>query len=473
MKRKIKILVRFICYFQILTLSISCNKLVDVPLPIDKVTVNSLFDTDASATSAVLGTYSQMTSPTINFSCGSITMCGGLSSDELFATSAAAIAEKEFSDNAISTTNATIKSKLWLRAYLCIYQINTCINGLTVSSTLTPATKNQLLGESKFTRAFFYFNMINLFGEVPLITSTDFEINKRLPRTPLDEIKTLIRKDLDDAILLLPKDYPTTGPVRPNKYTALALLSRYFLYEKKWSEAEQAASQIIDSKAYSLNNDLNEVFLANNREAIWQLEPVNKTYNTFEGANFIPNKSSAAPPKYAITRYLINSFETGDKRFTNWIRYKTIGTDTFYYPFKYKIALTSGSQSTEYYTIFRLAEQYLIRAESRAQLNNIPGAISDLNVIRNRAKDESIEGALPPLPASLSQSQTLAATKQENKIELFCEWGHRWFDLIRQNDADNTLKAIKPGWQPTDVRYPLPLSEMLLNTTLIQNPGYN
>jgi hypothetical protein len=452
---------------------LSCNKLVDVPLPIDKVTVDNLFQTDQTATSAVLGTYAQMMSPTINFSSGAITVYAGLSSDELSSTSTTATDDNEFANNAISTTNGTIKSRFWARPYVYIYQINTCIKGLTESNTLTPAVKNQLLGESRFARAFIYFNMMNLFGDVPLITTTDYETGRKIPRTPVKQIKAQILSDLEEAIKLLIPEYPTSGPVRPNKYTAIALLARYYLYEKRWKEAENAVSQIIDSKTYSLVNDLSTVFLANSNEAIWQLMPVKTTINTFEGNAFIPGKSASALPKYTITKYLLNSFQMGDKRLANWLNYKVINQDTFYYPYKYKVANSSPNAATEYYTVFRLAEQYLIRAEARAEQNDIAGAVSDLNIIRNRARDTNISNALPELSLSLSQQQVVAAVKQENRIELLCEWGHRWFDLIRHNEADAVLKEIKPAWASTDILYPIPFSEILLNTSLTQNPGYN
>ena len=469
MKKNFRSLVIYLLAFQFL----SCNKLVDVPLPIDKVSTANIFNTNATATSAVLGIYSQMMYVFMNLTCSATTIYTGLSSDELLATDAISTTQKEFADNSISVTNSDIATLFWARPYACIYQINACINGLTESSTLSPAIKNQLLGESKFARAFMYFYLINLFGDVPYQTTTDYDINKHLPRTPVMEIKTHILSDLNDAVSLLTEKYPTTGPVRPNKYTALALLARYYLYEKKWKEAENITSQIINSNQYSLNDNLNAVFLANSGEAIWQLIPMQSAYKSLEGNNFIPNESSSIPPTYVISKQLMDAFEKGDKRRSSWTNYITISTDTFYYPFKYKNPNPTPDPSADYYTIFRLAEQYLIRAESRVEQGNIKGAADDLNVLRNRARDRSVTDALPEIPYSLSSSEMITAVEQENRIEFFCEWGHRWFDLIRHNEADKVLKPLKPGWQLTDILYPIPLDEILVNTALNQNPGYN
>jgi hypothetical protein len=473
MKKQSALLPIYSLFIVILSGTLSCNKLVDVPLPNDKVTIATLFQTDAAATSAVLGIYSQMMSPYLNLTSGATTIYTGLSSDELISTSATETAEQEFADNAISVGNNAIATRFWARPYVSIYQINTCITGLTQSTTLSPTIKNQLLGESKFARAFIYFNMINLFGNVPYQTATDYETNRRIPRTSIQDIKKYILSDLTDAISLLIPSYPTTGPVRPNRFTALALLARYYLYEKKWKEAEATASQIIGSNVYTLSSDLNGVFLPNSTEAIWQIISMQNAYSSLEGCNIIPDPSSAAPPKYILSKQLITAFEKGDKRFSNWTNYMTINSDTFYYPYKYKNANPLPDPATDYYMIFRLAEQYLIRAEARIEQGNIKDAIDDLNILRDRARDESIPQALPELPYTLTPTQATAAVRQESRIELFCEWGHRWFDLIRHNEADKILKPLKPTWKSTDVLYPIPFGEMLLNTTLTQNPGYN
>jgi hypothetical protein len=123
----------------------------------------------------------------------------------------------------------------------------------------------------------------------------------------------------------------------------------------------------------------------------------------------------------------------------------------------------------EYPMILRLAEQYLIRAEARAQQNNLIGSQSDLNVIRTRA-------GLPNTSAS-TQQDLLSAIYRERQFELFTEMGHRWLDLKRTGSVDmimNTETPQKGGiWKTTDQLYPLPLSEIQADINLTQNPGYN
>ena len=115
--------------------------------------------------------------------------------------------------------------------------------------------------------------------------------------------------------------------------------------------------------------------------------------------------------------------------------------------------------------VIRLAEIYLIRAEARAHQNNIAGAQSDINAIRGRAGLANT--------AAADQNSLLLAIEKERKLELFTEWGHRWFDLKRTNRSDAVLGPVKaPGWQSTDALYPIPFTEIQNNRNVTQNPGY-
>jgi hypothetical protein len=126
------------------------------------------------------------------------------------------------------------------------------------------------------------------------------------------------------------------------------------------------------------------------------------------------------------------------------------------------------------YLVLRVAEQYLIRAEAKAQQNNFSGAQADVNVIRNRA-------GLPNLTTMVDNTTAMMAIEKERRTELFCEWGHRWFDLKRWSSltntgktrADDVLGALKITWKSTSVIYPIPQSARDNNPNLTQNTGYN
>jgi hypothetical protein len=435
----------------------SCKKFVTVPSPINQLSINNVFTDDKTATAAIAGIYSDMefSSPISTY----LTLLPGLSADELTFI-AGDKGFLEFVNNTYEPNNQ-YAAAVWA-IYSYIYEANSCIQGIQNSSELSPTTKNQLLGEARFSRAFCYFYLVNLFGDVPLVTSTDYRINDTIRRTPSAQVYQQIIADLTQAQTLLASDYPTDQRVRPNAWTATALLSRVYLYESQWTDAESQASAIINSPLYNLS-DLSAVFLNTSNETIWQLMPVNPYLNTQEAALFIPG-SPTQIPTYPLTNDLVNAFEPGDKRFSAWTGNTVIGNQVFYYPYKYKIS--GGSPVNEYHIVFRLAEQYLIRAEARMRQGNITGAITDLNIIRARA-------GLSPLLTSLIPDQAAAAIQQERRIELFAEFGHRWLDLKRTNQVGAVIGALKPSsWQATAALWPVPQGQRSANPFLTQNKGY-
>lgn len=438
----------------------ACKKFIEIPPPADVASTETLFSDDVSAVSAINGLYSQMMTSNLFFANSGFTLMPALSADELYTTSSNGNFDP-FLKNSISTDNFYNDAGLWKSGFKLIYQTNAILLGLGNSTNISDGIKNQLIGEAKFVRAFCYFYLINFYGDVPLVMSTDYKVNATLPRMNKIEIYKQITRDLQDAKNLMMADYPSPGKVRPTKSAAVALLARVYLYQGKWADAETESSSLIDLGTYSLSS-LNNVFLSNSSEAIWQLLPVLNSINTADGITFIPY-SSTFKPSYVLTDWLLNSFEVNDQRKSAWLKSNTVDGQLYYYPFKYKVR--SGSAITEYNMVFRLAEEYLIRAESRAQQDNISGAKSDLNIIRNRA------GLLNT--SANDKSSLLEAIDHENQIEFFAECGHRWFDLKRTGKINSVLSFEKPlDWQPSDSLYPIPLSELLANPVLTQNPGY-
>jgi hypothetical protein len=440
----------------------SCKKFVEVETPKTLIIDESIFTNDASANSAILGIYSKMMESN-TFASVYTTLYSSLSSDELVSYSNNP-AFGEFYSNTVTPSNNNLKS-FWGDAYSFIFAANSILEGVSGSTLLSEGLKQQLIGEAKFIRAFCYFNLSMFFGDVPLITTTDYRINAISDRTPLSKIHEQIIEDLQEAKVLLKEDYSFSNGerVRPNKWTATALLSRMYLFIGEWANAETQATSIINNSAYSLVKNLNDVFLKNSSEAIWQLAPVRPNINTNEGEIFVLTAAPGGSFGVAISKYLLNAFGSGDARKNTWIGSISLNNQTYYFPNKYKIKLSSTI--SEYYMVFRLSEQYLIRAESRAQQNNIPGAVSDLNKIRERAK-------LPNFNTN-DKTALLSAILHERQVELFTEWGLRWFDLKRTNTSNTILGPIKsPNWQTTDVLYPIPQSEINNNPNLTQNSGY-
>lgn len=440
----------------VLTVS-SCKKFVELGAPPTQVLFEDSFKTDAAAQSVVMGLYS-FSSQANNGLITSLTFYSGVSSDEL-QYNASVVLTQEFANNSITNNNGTANT-IWGTTYQLVKNANNAISGLSASTTLTPSVKNQLLGEAKFMRAFAYFHLVNLYGDVPLPLKDDYSAfeNAALPRTSTTEVYAQIIKDLTEAQNLLPTTYVGTFRGRVNKYAATALLARVYLYQKDYINAEAQATQVIGSAVYTLPVP-EAAFVNTSNEIIWQIGNISGL--SVPGAAYVTLPSVI--PTYTLADVTYQSFENAtDLRRTNWTVSKTIGGKTYYGISKYKIGTGTGN---EYNVALRFAEQYLIRAEARAQQNNLSGAKTDIDMVRSRA-------GLGAVSAALDQAQMLTAIEQERKVEFFGEWGHRWFDLKRTGRANVVISALKPTWKSTSVLFPIPQAQILINTNLTQNPGY-
>ncbi|HEY9002019.1 MAG TPA: RagB/SusD family nutrient uptake outer membrane protein [Mucilaginibacter sp.] len=457
----------------------SCTKIISIDPPTSTITTTQVFADSADATSALMGLYTSASSTgsSLFIDDGALSIYTGSSADELIDFNQ--IDPNYLYTNSITPQNSIIESYFWTPAYNVIYNANACIEGVESSNSIPSSIVNQIIGEAKFMRALTYFNLVNLFGDVPLVLTTSYKTNSLLPRQPVSEIYKSIISDLTDAQKLLLADYSISGnqKIRANKWAATALLARVYLYQNKFDSAELEATAILNNGSlFGLVRNLDSTFLKNNKEAIlqWNLNTTIFPYNlTAEGFSLIPYSGSY--PYYYLSPQLLSSFEIGDQRKVHWIDSTNYQGTEYYLPYKYKLGppdLSVGGPATEYYTVLRLAEQYLIRAEARLKSNgNLSGAIDDVNQIRLRA-------GLPALSYTLSASDILAKIMQERRIEYFAEWGHRWFDLKRTGAIDSVMSKVTPtkigggAWLSTQQLYPIPQSELLLNPNLTQNSGY-
>ncbi|HVS98694.1 MAG TPA: RagB/SusD family nutrient uptake outer membrane protein [Puia sp.] len=457
----------------------ACKKLVAVDPPVTSITGENVYSSDATAISTLTALYTDMSLKDNHFNNGfpMISLYAGLSADELTLFDLSNATALAYYRNAL-TTNPPTGVETWSSCYPYIFICNSAIEALTKANALTPAVTQQLLGEARFMRAFFYFYLVNLYGDVPLPLTTDYKVNSLLPRTPASAVYAQVISDLRSAEDLLSADYlngslqkyaSSEERVRPTKWAAAALLARAYLYTGKYDSAELAATSVINNTSLFSLTTLGNVFLKNSREAIWQLQPVTSgTTNTQDAYLFILPPSGPGPVNFVyLSDTLVNSFEPGDQRKSAWVGSDTVGGNVYHYAYKYKVNASNVPQS-EYLMMFRLAEQYLIRAEARANQNNISGAQDDLNAVRARA-------GLPGTAAT-DKSGLLAGILHERQVELFTELGHRWLDLKRTGniDAVMTIAAGKKdgSWSSDWQWYPIPLNEMLKDPNLTQNRGY-
>ncbi|MBS1563301.1 MAG: RagB/SusD family nutrient uptake outer membrane protein, partial [Bacteroidetes bacterium] len=329
------------------------------------------------------------------------------------------------------------------------------------SNTVSDSTAKLLKGESRFLRAFCYFQLVNLYNTPPLVNTTEVSISAYAPNSTRADLYAFIISDLKEAYNLLTPTYPAADRVRANKSAVSALLANAYLFTKDWVNAETEATRQITNTAYSLPADLSTVFIKSSTETIWQLWS-SLGYNNTQGANYIPGSTSSV--LYTLRPGLLNAFETGDARKTAWVKQGTGASASLYYPYKYKQRSTPATNATEYVVQFRLAEQYLIRAEARAWQNNIPGGLADLNVIRTRA---GLTNA-----TATTRDELLSKIEQERRIELMTESSHRWYDLNRTGRTSYWLAPQKPTWMARDTSLPYTTNLLLANPNLHQNKGY-
>jgi hypothetical protein len=282
--------------------------------------------------------------------------------------------------------------------------------------------------------------------------------------------------DLADAANLLkdhfvrPDGQPTEERVRPCRMAAYAMLARVNLYLQEWKKAEAYASIVIDNPKLSLVK-LEDVFLKNSTEAIWQLQPVTRFYNSLDGNIFIRTGPPQSQEPADLRPAILNQFEPGDLRRQRWIDSITITGIKHYYPAKYRVKIVgNGAPPSEYHVMLRLGEIYLIRAEALARQGRLLEAIADVREIRTRA-------GLSTESASYDNvDKLMVLLMHERQIELLTEWGHRWFDLIRTGSIDKVMEKTTPQkggtWQSFCQLFPIPASEIARDPNLTQNPGY-
>ncbi|SKB59609.1 SusD family protein [Parapedobacter luteus] len=437
----------------------SCESFVDINPSPQMMESKDVFTTGRTAEAAVDGVYAFMRTSSPSLLNGALSIYCGLAADELQVSSENEL-YSPFYHNALQSGNSTVSYQLWDVPYQTIYRCNSILEQLDMSASLPAGIKHTLAGEMKLVRALHYMYLANLFGKVPLVLNTDYETNAKLGGSAIDEVRQQVIRDLREASNLLPEAYRGVGKIRPNKWAALALLARAYIYAGEYTDAQVVASAVIDANEYGLVADLQDVFGINSAETIWEIAPPNNTGNTAEAGALLPPGAGAAPAVLP-TPSLVAVFDADDRRMRWFSSQEAIGQNEAYIN-KYRYQTYDATM--EYLVVCRLAEQYLIRAESRIQSRDLEGARADINVIRLRAGIDTL--------TTLDETLLMEALREERRRELIAEWGHRWFDLIRWGMADDVLGAAKPGWKATAALFPIPYEQLLYNPYLTQNAGY-
>ena len=442
-----KLLIRILPLVLLLT---SCKDFLDVQ-PRDSVSDDATIVDEASAQTAVRGVYRELGDDAYY---GSLFQTiGYLSGDNIQWTGSQSVIQQFISHN-VKADNTNVAT-VWAGIYSTINRANQVIDkvpGVT-DATFTQDEKNALIGEAYFIRALAYFDLARTWGGVQLVLKATANINdtKGLKRSSLEQTYAQVLSDLQTAEPLLPE---TTNRYRATKKTVWALMARFYLYRQNWEQAETYSSKLIQDAKYGLIKPYS-AFFANNvvatNESIFEISYSANNVNAHRGYWQPPANGGTRQwaPNDAFIALINDPAIGGNRKAAVAITNQGLWYGNFYY----------RSPATDPAYVLRIAEQYLIRAEARAQLGELEGALEDLDAVRDRAG----------LTASTATSQgdILLAIENERRLEFAFE-PHRWYDLVRTNRAATVLGV-------TDARryvMPIPAVELSADGALDPNPGY-
>lgn len=438
-------------------ITLSCESMVKVESPAQSIDSGALFETRAGFEAAIRGIYAQFLSSNLGLVNGGLSVYMSMYADELVPRSNSANYQA-FYRNSILSSNSVVYS-LWNQSYVAIYRANLILEHLDSADFLPQDVAKEFRGQALFIRAMHHFYLFQLFGDIPLILDTNYDSNSRKGRTSDTEVIRQIKTDLEDAASMVSKA-SRADKAFPDFYTIQALKARVYLYTEDYREASDACDLILDNKDFSLEQ-LDKVFKTGSREVLWQL--TNEYRNVAVARSFIPSSTTSAPLFY-LSQDLLNVFDADDGRKSIWINSNTVSTVSYSYPYKYQNR-NNTTPVTEFYVLFRLAEIYLIRAEANWRREKLEEAISDLNMIRQRAGLSVV--------SNIGMGEFEKLLIDERRKEFFCEIGHRWFDLKRWGLLNEVIAPVKENYSVHLSLLPIPYSQIRRNPFLTQNPGYN
>ncbi|MCX2584367.1 RagB/SusD family nutrient uptake outer membrane protein [Pedobacter sp. MR22-3] len=363
-------------------------------------------------------------------------------------------------------------SDLWKNSYQGIQRANTVLNRIDgipyASATLKQARK----GEMHFIRALLYFNMVRVFGDVPLVIKETTNPNEFFGqgRNSKDLVYTQILSDLNNAIQELPASTTTQG--KAIKTAAQSLIGKAYLTLGKFAESKAVLAEVVASGRHQLLSDPADIFSLtnkNNNEIIFAVQFASGINGNSEGSSayqqFSPSGAiSGAKGHNLPTKSFYQLYSASDKRKTAYVGLTSAGT-----PFstKLKASATTPVDGGSNFVVLRYADVLLMLAEDENELGNSEVAKTYLNMVRKRA---GLTDA-----TQRTQEDVRAAISLERRLELIGE-GHRWFDLLRTGTAISVMNAWFASQNITtriadhDLLQPVPQDQIDTDPAIKQNP---
>ena len=458
-------------YVVIFVLLFSCESELD-QTPISTVSADGFYKTEGDIKAGVIGVYSSLQKKGLYEEY--LIAIGEEPSDNTFSEVPANDDGMfgELDEFSIRADNALI-GKIWRDSYMAIQGANLILERIVSVNFTSSPEKEHYTGEMQFIRALLYFNLVRLYGDVPLVTEETTNPNDYFGqgRTSKTKVYSQIEKDLVSAIGLLSNGL-TDG--RATRTAAQALLGKVYLTLGKYSAAREQLLNVVNSGKHRLLSDITQIFSLDNEyneEIIFAVKFEEGLNGNTEGSSahvrFSPSTVVSGGKGHNIpTRELFNAYEAGDTRFTHYVDETPGGVP---YSLKIKAAASVSEDGPSDTVVIRYADIILMLAECENELNNLTDAANYLNQIRNRAGLANT--------AATTQSELRNAIAAERRFELIGE-GHRWFDLLRTGQAISVMNAWFTGEglniqiDENDLLMPIPLSQINTDPAITQNPGY-
>jgi len=497
----------------------SCKKDFIALTPVDAYTTNNFYKTEQQFESAMVAAYAPLRDVLINDYFTSEMHSDNTIYQPVGSNVGTAYVYRENISDFLNTSVNSYVNATWQHSYTGISRCNIIIQSLP-GSNITDSIKKNIDGQAKFLRALNYFKLVRLYGAIPLFLKVVTTANDAfIPRTSVDSVYMQIVSDAKDAMdeLAPPAKFPQTGVA--TKGAATMLLADVYATQKKWTEVEQLL-KTLPAMGYDLNSNYDDAFdplNKNSKESIFEVQflggdMTGSTPNALS-IHFIPRSTNTKLLTGIVinntgsggwntpTKDLISSFEPGDKRldasigiiegiydgsdYLNYTAVKSIsdsvpaaGATAIPYIKKYMHSpLPATSGSSDDFPIYRYSEALLLLSESLNEQGRPSEALIPLNRVRARA-------GLDPITET-NQSSLRKLIFHERRVELAFE-NHRWEDLLREGDAVNIIntvgKKIKVDAPYTpagayniddhNLLFPIPQTDLDLNSLLFQNPGY-
>ena len=430
--------------------TVSCSDFLDQK-PDNYISDAAVIQTLSSAKAALNGAYHDLASSSyyggqyfdagVNLAADNVTWTGSLNY------------YYDFDTHQYSAENQLL-SYAWYAIYATVNQTNQVIDKVTVLNDGSESERRRIIAEATVIRSLAFFDLARTWGNIPVVKQATSS------PTQFDGVKQTKAKDVyrlvvDDVLAIYNDLSELSDRVHVTRSAADAFLARVYLYLEQWDKAEQYASKVIDNGNYALGTIQDLIDNKETAESIWELAYSSSFTNQQSTYWRSPDQGGRHEwgPSKELVQLLADPTVGGDRK-------------AFYQDF-------SSAQVPDYFVgtlyhrstldddviIFRLAEQYLIRAEARANQQNVSGALSDLNIIRRRANVSEIVDVA-------STQELLNLIADERRVELALE-PHRWFDLIRTGKAESVL-----GIKTYQTLFPIPYNDIQADKDLVQNDNY-